>query len=137
MLPALAAVTGTASAGDISGKSSPQGEKPSIPIEVIDSAGGKLTRPIAHESEARLYISGSMKKWTGHHLPPAAHIDVELIGADGKVLAEVRDTIKSSGALREARGGRYSSYVASFPIAQAKEAVRIRVRYHQQNHTGQ
>jgi len=134
---AMAAVSVTVSAGETSAGSSPHQENLSIPVEVIDTAGGKLTRPITHKFANRLYISGSIKKWTGHHPPLAAHIDVDLIGADGKVLAGVLEDIKVLSPLREARGGRHSAYVASFPIAQAREAVRIRVRYHQQSHSCQ
>ncbi len=137
ILTALAACSGTASAGGNSGGASPLRDHLSIPIEVIDSPGGKLTRPVVHEFPDRLYLSGSIKKWTGHRPPMAAHIDVQLIDVNGKILAEVQDNIKPSTPLHAARGGRHSAYVASFPIAQAKEAARIRVRYHQQSHTCQ
>jgi hypothetical protein len=105
-----------------------------LPIEILDSAGGEVGGARAHESADRLYVAGHVKKSFGSHTPYAAHVDVQLVDKTGRVIAEKEDDIdpphpKSGGG----RSGQIS-YVASFPLSEARQAAKIVVRYHLDGH---
>lgn len=107
-----------------------------LPVEAIDTTGGKIASTRAFETQDRLYVSGSMKKGFGSHIPPAAHVDVWLVDRSGRVVAQKQDDIdpghpKSSSA----RTGRYS-YVVSFPLSEARQASKIVVQYDQSHKKG-
>jgi hypothetical protein len=81
----------------------------------------------AHETSDRLYVAGTARK---HRLSPTAHVDIQLIGSSGHVIAEDQNDINP---LHSAPGGgkRFTdSYVVSFPLSDARKAVKIRVIYH-------
>lgn len=108
-----------------------------LPIETVDATGGQIASTRAFETQDRLYVAGSMKKGLGSHIPPAAHVDVRLVDHAGRVLAEKQDNIDPSHPrLSNARSGRYS-YVASFPISEARQASRVVVQYHLKGHSSQ
>ena len=100
-----------------------------LPIETIDATGGKVTGERAFESSDRLYVSGHIKKTFGSHVPYSAHVDVQLIGNTGRVIAEKEDDIEPSHP-KTGGGSDHISYVASFPISEARQATKIVVRYH-------
>lgn len=101
-----------------------------LPLETVDTTHGHIESTRAFETRDALYVAGSMHKPLGHHLPATAHVDVQLIGRDGRVLAEKQDDITPQHPrLSGARGGKHS-YVVSFPLATAREAKKIRVSYH-------
>jgi len=107
----------------------------SLPVETIDSSGGKVAGARAFESSDRLYVSGHIQKSFGRHIPYAAHVDVQLVGMTGQVVAEKQDDIDM---LHPATGGLRSgpiSYVASFPISEARQSTKIVVRYHLDGHS--
>jgi hypothetical protein len=127
---ALAAITACASVSSLF-KQTPS----SLPIETLDSTGGEVAGTRAYESADRLYVSGHIKKSFGRHIPYAAHVDVQLVDKMGRVIAEKQDDIdpphpKSSSGI----SGRIS-YVASFPLSEARQAAKITVRYHLDGHT--
>lgn len=124
-----AALAGCASLGNhFSNGSSP------LPFETVHAAHGEIASTRAFETDEKLYVAGSVRKFHGHHIPPDAHVDVALIGRDGRVIAEAHDEIDPRHPQHEqARGGRYA-YVASFPLAQARQAAHIRVTYHLERH---
>ena len=101
----------------------------SLPIETIDATGGKVTGTRAFESSDRLYVSGHINKSFGSHVPYSAHVDIRLIGNTGRVIAEKEDAIEPSHPKAGGRSGQIS-YVASFPISEARQASKIVVRYH-------
>ena len=106
-----------------------------LPTETLDSTGGEVSSARAYESADRLYVSGHIKKSLGRHIPYAAHVDVQLVDKMGRVIAEKQDDIdpprpKSFAAMT----GRIS-YVASFPLSDARQATKITVRYHLDGHT--
>lgn len=106
-----------------------------LPIESIGSAGGKIASTRAFETPDRLYVSGSMKKGLGNHIPPAAHVDIRLVDSSGRVVAEKQDDIDPGHPrLSSGRTGRYS-YVASFPLPEARQAAKIIVQYHLVGHS--
>jgi len=106
----------------------------SLPVETIDSSGGEVSSARAYESSDRLYVSGHIQKSFGRHIPYAAHVDVQLIDNTGRVVAEKQDDIDpphpKSGSSRSGQ----ISYVASFPIHEARQAAKIEVRYHLDGH---
>jgi len=103
-----------------------------LPIEVRHSGNGRIMSFRAFETPDRLYVSGSANK---NHLSSIGHIDVQLIGANEQVISEKRDKIE---AIRPRPGGgklSTDSYVASFPLSEARQAVKIRVIYHSGSHS--
>lgn len=99
----------------------------SLPLETSSSSSGKVASIQAYERADRLYVAGMA---TQHPLSGRAHVDIQLIGTNGAVIAEKRDEIYSP---HSASGGgkRYrDSYIASFPLAMAHRAQKVRVIYH-------
>lgn len=85
----------------------------------------------AQESSDRLYVSGSATK---HRLSSDAHVDIQLISAAGRVVAEKQDDINPMHP-KPGGGRRFNdSYVASFPLSEARQASKIRVIYHSGSH---
>jgi len=105
-----------------------------LPIETLNATGGEIANTRAFETSDRLYVAGSMKKRIGYHALSSAHVDVQLLDAQGRVLAGKQDDIDHAHP-RTARGriGR-STYVASFPLELARQAASIRVSYHLKPH---
>ncbi len=103
-----------------------------LPIEVQHSGGGQILSFRAHETSDRLYVAGSARK---HKLSGSAHVDIQLIGAAGNVIAEDQNDINPMHP-RPGGGKRFTdSYVVSFPLSQARQAVKIRVTYHSSSHS--
>lgn len=103
-----------------------------LPIEVQHSGMGQIMSFRAHETSDRLYVAGIAKRYP---LTARAHVDIQLIGSAGNVIAEKQDDINS---LHPAPGGgkRYSdAYVASFPLSEARQAATIRVIYRNGGHS--
>lgn len=106
----------------------------SLALETIDATHGSIASTRAFESRERLYVTGHMKKSMGKHIPVSAHVDVQLIGKDGRILAEEQDDIEPVHPRNvKAQSGRYS-YVASFPLELAQQASKVRVSYHLDPH---
>jgi len=104
-----------------------------LPIEVLHSGGGQIMSFRAHETSERLYVSGSTRK---HKLSNSAHVDIQLIGPSGKVIAEDQNDINSMRP-RPGGGKRFTDcYVVSFPLSEARKAEKIRVIYHSSAHRG-
>jgi len=102
----------------------------SLPVEVVHANSGQIASTRTYESATRLFVAGSAGKGFGYSIHPAAHVDIQLLDAAGNVIAEQQDDIDPSHPqLTKARHG-YSSYVASFPIAEARKAAKVRVIYH-------
>ncbi len=104
-----------------------------LPIETLPSGAGSILSVRTHESADRLYVAGHARP---HQLLRPAHVDIQLIGAHGRILAEIKDELNSPKHPRgtHARSGRHS-YVASFPLSEACQAVKIRVNYHSGKHS--
>ena len=102
-----------------------------FPIEVQHSGGGQVLSFRAHETSDRLYVAGSARK---HKLSNSAHVDIQLIGPSGNVIAEDQNDINPMHP-RPGGGKRFTdSYVVSFPLSEARKAVKIRVIYHSSTH---
>ncbi len=107
----------------------------SLKTEVAGSPHGDVGAPRVFTSGAKLYVAGSMKRHIGHALPMAAHVDIQLIDREGRVIAEKQDDINVIHPRRDRRHmGRYA-YVASFPAALKDQAVTVRVSYHPARHS--
>lgn len=103
-----------------------------LPIEVEHSGGGQVLSFRAHETSDRLYVAGSARK---QKLSNSAHVDVQLIASSGNVIAEDQNDINPTHP-RPGGGKRFTdSYVVSFPLSQARQAVKIRVTYHSSSHS--
>lgn len=105
-----------------------------LPVESVHSPSGQIASVRAFESSDKLYVAGSTQRTTGYAIHYATHVDIELIGRDGRVLAEKEDDIDAVSPRQErTRQARYS-YVASFPLSEARQAAKIRVAYHSAKH---
>ena len=105
-----------------------------LPLEAIDGTHGAIASTRAFETDDRLYVTGHMKKPRGSHISTPAHVDIQLIGKNGGILAEKQHDIEPVHPRTfRARTGRYS-YVASFPLEQARQASKVRVSYHLESH---
>jgi hypothetical protein len=103
-----------------------------LPIEAIHSGTGQVTSFRAFETADRLYVAGTTK---GRFLNPFAHVDIQLIGSNGQIIAQERDDIDLAHP-RTAQGRHgLRSYVASFLLSEARQASRIRVTYHNGSHS--
>ncbi len=103
-----------------------------LAIESQGSTASEFRGFRAVESRDKLYVTGSIRKRPGHTL--LSHVDVQLVDAQGRVIAEVRESISyrhpSTG---NGKSGR-SPFVASFPLAEARQASKIIVTYHSARH---
>jgi hypothetical protein len=105
----------------------------SLPIEIVHAGSGRITSFRAYETSDRLYVAGSARPF---FLKRTSHVDVQLIGAAGNVIAEKQDDIdREHPRTWRSRGGHHS-YAASFPLSEAHQAARIRVIYHGDAHRG-
>jgi len=103
-----------------------------LPIEVQHSGGGRVMSFRAHETSDRLYVAGTARR---HKLSNTAHVDIQLIGSSGDVIAEDQNDINPTHP-RPGGGKRFTdSYVVSFPLSQARKAVKIRIIYHSSAHS--
>jgi len=103
-----------------------------LPIESSGSTARESQGFRASESKDKLYVTGSIKKRPGNTL--LSHVDVQLVDAKGRVVAEERESI-SYGHPRTGAGktGR-SAFVVSFPLTEARQAAKVVVRYHSTSH---
>lgn len=106
-----------------------------LPITLTHASSGIVATARAFETSDRLYVSGQAQHFRGYHLPGSAHIDVQLVGKGGQVLAEEDDDIDLPTSSQTFAGNsRRANYVASFPLEQARQAVGIHVTYHLESH---
>ena len=103
-----------------------------LPIEVVHSGSGQIMSFRAHETSHRLYVAGIAKPF---YLKSTTHVDVQLIGPAGNVIAEERDDIDPAHPRTARSRSSHHSYVASFPLSEARNAARIRVIYHGDAHS--
>lgn len=133
-IAALAAIAGAfafftddASAGTVFPHSSS-----ALVIESQGATASEFKSFRAVESKDKLYVTGSIRKRPGNTL--LSHVDVQLLDARGRLIAEAREPI----SYRHPRTGNgkigRSPFVASFPLAEARQAARIIVRYHPSGH---
>lgn len=125
-LIALAAFSTTLIAG------SPTIQPPSIQTTIAPS--GALTNGQLATRANKLFVTGSFKRALGQDIPAAAHVDVSIFAADGSLLAERQDDIRSSHPrLSRGRTGRIP-FVVSFPRGLAASASIVRIAYHPEPH---
>ena len=110
-------------------------EKPAafrLPIEAVNSRSGTIMSFRTHATSGLLYVAGRARP---HQLIRPAHVDVQLIGADGSIIAEQSDALGTPYHPQTAHGRRGDqSYVASFLLSELQRAVKIRVVYHRGEH---
>jgi len=125
-LAALTACTSTGSGFRTTGST--------LPVEVGTSSGGEILGARAHESSDRLYVSGAVEKSFGRHVPYSAHVDVQLVDGEGRVVASQQDNIEpASPSPAGSHSGRHR-YSVSFPLAEARQSAKVVIRYHLDGH---
>lgn len=104
-------------------------------ITTLNAAPGKIATVRAFESRHKLYVTGTAGRSSGHAIPAGTHIDIELLGPDGRAIASQRKRLFPAHPRHEQRrGGRYS-FTAGFPLEAARQAASIRVSYHPASHS--
>lgn len=107
-------------------------EYSNLPIEIADPGTMRIVRSHAHETSERLYVAGNVQPATA---TVGAHVHVELIDADGQILGEISDALIRPGHPRRSNAqSQRDQFVASFPLDEARRAVRIRVTAHHKKH---
>lgn len=103
-----------------------------LPIEAVHSGSGTIISLRTHETSDRLFVAGLAKP---HQLMRPMHVDIQLIDANSRVIAEKTDDLDTpwDPQISSSRHGR-QSYVVSFPLSDARQAVKIRVVYHSDKH---
>jgi hypothetical protein len=104
-----------------------------LPIEVVHAGSGQIMSFRAHETSERLYLAGVVKPF---YLKSTTHVDIQLIGPAGNVIAEKQDDIDRMHPRTSRSRGGHHSYAASFPLSEAHQAAKIRVIYHGDAHRG-
>ena len=101
----------------------------SLPIEAIHSGTGQVMSFRAFETSDRLYVAGTVRGF----INPYTHVDIQLIDDSEQVIAEKQDDIDlAHPRTAHGRHGRHS-YVASFPLSEARQAAKIRVTYYSES----
>lgn len=104
-------------------------------IQITNAPGGTLTNSRLDVRASKLFVTGSFDQSLGQDIPAAAHVDVELLAADGSLIAEGRDDIDPSHPrLARGRHGRIP-FVISFPADLATPTSVIRLTYHPAPHS--
>lgn len=105
-----------------------------LSIQTLGSTEDQMSNPRAFETTDRLYVAGGINKRIG--LPATAHVDVQLVDANGSVIAEKQDALNVPDRHPRTAAHRFSrpTYVASFPLSEARQASKIVVRYHRTPH---
>jgi hypothetical protein len=103
-----------------------------LPIQTVHSGSGTIMSSRAYLTHDRLFVVGRAKP---HQLVQPKHVDIELIGANNRVISEKTEELDAPGHPRisSSRHG-HQVYVASFALSEAREAVKIRVVYHFGSH---
>jgi hypothetical protein len=99
-----------------------------LPIQ----AAGDISNPQAFETSKRLIVAGSVNP---AFRTPAAHVDVQLVGRSGQILAEEIDRLTWSHP--RTAGGRHGNYrfTGGFPLDVARQAARIIVTFKSSPHS--
>lgn len=105
----------------------------SLPMEIIHGGSGQIVSFRAHETSNRLYVAGTARPIL---LKSTTHVDVQLIGPGGNIIAERKYDIEPLHPRSTWSRGGHRSYVASFPLSEAPRAAKIRVIYHGEAHRG-
>jgi hypothetical protein len=131
LFAAAAAATTTLSACSSPGPFFRQADS-GLPVEVQHSRRGHIMSFRAHETSDRLYVAGTAKR---HPSIAWAHVDLQLIGPAGNVIAEKQDDINPLHPPPGGGKGDSDSYVASFPLNEARQAAKIHVIYRSGAHS--
>jgi hypothetical protein len=98
----------------------------SLPVRV-GSGQAALSSLRTHDQNGRVTVAGSARPVPG---TSGNHVDIELLGADGRVVAQKTERI-ATGHPRGSRARHGSdSFVASFPAETSRQAASVRVSFH-------
>ncbi len=84
-------------------------------------------------ASSRAFETGRNLIVAGHATPalrtPAAHIDVQLVGPGGRVIATETDTLSWRHPRTAASRSRAATFTGGFPLGLARQAERIVITY--------
>lgn len=101
-----------------------------LPVQVANGPVGAVSSVRVYERGNKLFVAGSARPALSSG---GSHVDVQLISADGRVVAGETEMIKL-GHPRGSRSRHGDSFVASFPLTDAGRASRVRVTFHSSGH---
>ncbi len=102
----------------------------SLPVETSPSVAS--ARVI--KGDDKVYVTGRVKQTLGRPVTLASHVDVQLVGSNGQILAEIQDTISPMHPrIARLRNGQYP-FTVSFPASEAAAARYVVVQYHSTAH---
>lgn len=102
----------------------------SASVESIDSSRAKITSVVLRDHSGELAVSGRLQKRHYGRSPIPGHLHIEVIGADGAVLAE---TVSTYRRLSPTIGTSEFSQHLAVPSARVE---RVRVTHHATDHEG-
>lgn len=102
-----------------------------LPVQTTNGQVGSVSSVRVFEQGNKLFVAGSARPTL---TSAGNHVDVQLIGADGRVVAEDTEAIK----LGHPRGSRArhgsDTFVTSFPLDVARGASSVKVSFHSSSH---
>lgn len=103
----------------------------SLPIKMVAGNVGSVSSVRTYEQGGKLYVVGSAQPTL---TSGGNHVDIQLIGAGGDVIAEDTEAIKLGHPRRSRSRHGSRSFVTSFSLATASQASSVRVAFHSSAH---
>lgn len=103
----------------------------SLPVQMVAGNAGSVSSVRTYEQGGKLYVAGSARPT---FTSGGNHVDIQLIGADGGVIAEDTETIRLGHPRGTRRRHGSDSFVTSFPLSTAQTASSVRVTFHSSGH---
>lgn len=96
--------------------------------EACGSGPGSRVRVEADGERGFLRISGTVARSNPRAWNPGAHVDVQLVGGNGRILAEETRAVDSASPQRDASRSRDFSFSVRMPEVKGMESVRVKYR---------
>lgn len=105
-------------------------------LPVQTSPGSQATLIAQTTSKhGKLYIAGTIAGLQPANRHTASHVEVDLVNAQGQIIASVTEKIGKPSRHPQTAGHRNEHFVASFPDKVARQAVSVRVVFHNHEHS--
>ncbi|MFZ4683134.1 MAG: hypothetical protein ACOYMS_11570 [Terrimicrobiaceae bacterium] len=104
-----------------------------LPVQT-DSGSHAILTAQTTSKHGKLYVSGTVSGLQPGLRHSASHVEVDLVDARGQTIASVTDKIGKSSRHPRAAGQREERFVASFPGEVARQAISVRVVFHNHEH---
>lgn len=105
-----------------------------LPVETINGKSGHIASARVENMDSKVYVSGQVKLNLPYQAPTGLHVDVYLVGKDGKPLEQKKSRILVTSQKRDRTNGGRFPYAVSFDQATASKASSVRIVYCQGEH---